>query len=90
MVYDGRNRRIQKTVSNTGQWDCNYHYYYTNNWQLIETRNGSSQTLKQHVWGIRYIDELVQIAANCNPSTSNTCSGCSAPCRMPTSMCWDW
>ena len=43
MVYDARNRRIQKTISNTGQWDCNYHYYYTNGWQLIETRNGSSK-----------------------------------------------
>ena len=75
MVYDGRNRRIQKTVASTGQWDCNYHYYYTNAWQLIETRNGSFQTLKQHVSGIRYIDELVQIAANSNPAIGNTCSG---------------
>ncbi len=75
MVYDGRNRRIQKTISNTGQWDCNYHYYYTTGWQLIETRNGSSQTLKQHVWGMGDIDELVQIAANANPGTGNTCSG---------------
>jgi hypothetical protein len=27
---------------------------------LVETRNGSGDAVKQHVWGTRYIDELVQ------------------------------
>jgi len=47
--------------------------YYYNGQQLIETRNGSDQTLKQHVWGLQYIDELVQIAINTAPTNNNNC-----------------
>ena len=28
MAYDGRGRRIGKTISNTGEWDVGAHYYY--------------------------------------------------------------
>jgi RHS repeat-associated protein len=58
--YDGLNRRTVKTpyVSNVVQPP--EHQYYTANWQLIETRRGSSTDAeKQYVWGIRYIDDLV-------------------------------
>ncbi len=41
---------------------------------MIEERNGSNQTMKQHVWGLTYIDELVQVAANSNPTTGNACA----------------
>jgi len=40
---------------------------------MIETRNGSDQTLKQHVWGLMYVDELLQIAINGDPATDNDC-----------------
>jgi RHS repeat-associated protein len=36
------------------------HFYYTNQWQDIEERTGTSTTMdKQYVWGIRYVDELI-------------------------------
>jgi YD repeat-containing protein len=54
-AYDGRGRRITATVSSTTR-----HFYYTNGWQDVEERLGSSTSMdKQNVWGLRYIDELV-------------------------------
>ncbi len=40
-------------------------------WCILETRDGSGNTLKQQVWGLRYIDELVKIAINDDPA--DTC-----------------
>jgi hypothetical protein len=44
---------------------------------VVEERNGSNQTIKQMVWGKRYIDELVQVSTNSNPTgqttTARTC-----------------
>jgi len=68
--YDGMNRRTYKLVQNSADLDAPYHYYYTSQWQNIETRNGSSQTVRQHVWGRRYVDELVQIGLNDDPTDS--------------------
>ncbi len=73
MRYDAKGRRLSKAVSNTGQWDCTYNYYYDHD-RMIEERNGSNQVMKQHVWGLTYIDELIQVAANSNPTTGNACS----------------
>ena len=57
-----------KTVSNSADWDCAYHYYYDGP-SAVETRNGSGQVLKQQVWGITYIDELVlHVEATGRPS----------------------
>ena len=63
MSYDGLNRRITKVIDNSGEddpWDCEYHYYYNGN-SMVETRDGSAVVLKQHVWGVMYIDELLQL-----------------------------
>jgi len=70
--YDGLARRIVKDVDNSGDWDNEYHYYYSGR-QMIETRNGSSQTLTQHLWGLMYVDELLQIAINGDPAADNDC-----------------
>ena len=35
---------------------------------MIETRNGSDDVLKQHIWGTRYVDELLQIGINDDPT----------------------
>ncbi len=40
---------------------------------MVETRNGSDQVIAQHVWGGRYLDELVQVAVNSDPSADATC-----------------
>ena len=34
---------------------------------MIETRNGSDEVIKQHVWGTQYVDESIQIGINTNP-----------------------
>lgn len=55
--YDGRNRRIGKVTTSPSE---TRHVYFTNDWQDIEERTGSSSTAdQQYVWGIRYVDELV-------------------------------
>ena len=40
---------------------------------MFETRNGSSQTTFQYVWGTQYVDELVMIDKNGDPTESNDC-----------------
>ncbi|QNN21540.1 RHS repeat-associated core domain-containing protein [Planctomycetales bacterium ZRK34] len=47
------------------------HYYY-NGQQLVETRDGSDQVTQQFVWGLQYIDELVQIGVNQDPWNANS------------------
>ena len=56
--YDGRNRRI---VKNTTAPSETRHFYWTDNWQDIEERVGTTTptTDVQYVGGVRYIDELV-------------------------------
>ena len=45
MKYDGKGRRIQKAIANSGQWDCTYKYFYDND-SCIEERNGSDYVIK--------------------------------------------
>ena len=73
MTYDGLGRRIEKrNYDRPGNYHVTYNYHHDGQSQ-IETRNASSQTIKQQVWGLTYIDELVQQANNLNPSTNNDC-----------------
>jgi RHS repeat-associated protein len=54
-AYDGMNRRITKTVGSTVR-----HYYYSDQWQVLEERLGSSGSAdRTYVWGQRYVDDLV-------------------------------
>ena len=87
--YDGKNRRTMKTVTNCGieetpndGGNTTVHYYYAGmggtavsavGWNICETRNGSSQTTCQYVWGWQYVDELVMIDRNGDPTESNDC-----------------
>ena len=86
--YDGQNRRTTKTVGNCGientandGGNTTVEYYYggvaaglrAGRWNVFETRNGSSQTTFQYVWGTQYVDELVMIDKNGDPSESNDC-----------------
>jgi RHS repeat-associated protein len=61
MRYDGRGRRISKAVRNSVELDGTYHYYYDGD-SLVEVRNGSDQWIRGLVWGLQYIDELIQVA----------------------------
>ncbi|QNN21562.1 RHS repeat protein [Planctomycetales bacterium ZRK34] len=67
MRYDGLGRRIEKAVQNSADLDCTYGFFY-NGQQLVETRDGSDLVLKQYVWGLQYIDELVQVGVNDDPA----------------------
>jgi RHS repeat-associated protein len=73
VAYDGLGRRISKTVNDLGPNTILTCHYYYDGQSTIESRNGSSQVIKQQVWGLKYIDELVQQANNLNPSTNNDC-----------------
>ncbi len=42
---------------------------------MIETRNGSSRVLSQQVWGLTYVDELLQTAMNQDPGDTTEGSG---------------
>jgi hypothetical protein len=37
-------------------------------WKMVEMQDASANVLKQWVWGLEYIDELVQIAINDDPA----------------------
>ena len=52
-------RRIEK-VDKTGPSDITYDSYFTTNWQVLEVReDDDADPLKQFVWGLRYVDDLV-------------------------------
>jgi RHS repeat-associated protein len=58
--YDGRGRRIVRLGYTSGTLSETRDFYFTRSGQDIEQRvNGSSSMDQQHVWGIRYINELV-------------------------------
>lgn len=52
-AYDAQNRRVQKIAGSTTT-----HFYLSNQWQVIEERQGSAVT-NQYVWSQAYIDGLV-------------------------------
>lgn len=60
--YDGRGyRTVQRSPSDSQPSTLNpRHYYYTDGWQVLEERVGSSSNPdRQFVWGVRYIDDLI-------------------------------
>jgi len=58
--YDGRNRRTVKQAYSGGTLSETRHFYFTDGWQDVEERVGTSTSMdKQYVWGVRYVDELV-------------------------------
>ena len=59
-------------MTDCGDWDATTHYYYDGQ-RMIETRNGSDQLCKQYVWGMTYVDELVQVGLTLS-SGNTSCS----------------
>ena len=58
--YDGVNRRIVKKSYTAGVLDETRHAYFSDQWQTLEERVGSTTTAdRQFVWGMRYVDDLV-------------------------------
>jgi RHS repeat-associated protein len=57
--YDGFTRRVWKE-SDEGSGVTRRHFYYSDQWQVLEERTGGSELAnRQFVWGLRYIDDLV-------------------------------
>jgi RHS repeat-associated protein len=57
--YDGFNRRIWKQSVESGTLTTR-HFYYSNQWQVLEERTGANTSADtQYVWGVRYEDDLV-------------------------------
>ena len=63
MSYDALGRRVVKKIENSADWDCEYHYYLDGQ-RIAEVRNGSNKVCSQYVWGLSYVDELVQTGMN--------------------------
>jgi RHS repeat-associated protein len=62
-AYDGLNRRIVRGVFSSGTLSHKIHYYYNENWQVIEERKEVSGTedpdpINQYVWHPYYVDAL--------------------------------
>ncbi|GMU26372.1 MAG: RHS repeat-associated core domain-containing protein [Planctomycetia bacterium] len=58
--YDALGRRVEKVISNSGDLDGTFRFWY-NGQQMIERRDGSSNVLMQVYYGTQYIDEIVAI-----------------------------
>jgi len=67
LTYDGLGRRVKKAVQDCGDWNATYEYY-CDSAAMVEMRDDSEDVLKQYVWGQTYVDELVQIAVNHDPT----------------------
>jgi RHS repeat-associated protein len=58
--YDGLNRRTLKKTYSGGSLSETRHLYYSDAWQVLEERVGSStEAERQFVWGVRHVDDLV-------------------------------
>lgn len=81
-AYDGVNRRVSKVVSNCGDensvgdgGNAITHSYYTPQWQVVETRNGAGALSRQWVYGTQYVDEIVLMDINGDPSRNDDADG---------------
>jgi hypothetical protein len=72
LVWGGGSSKPSRTPATClpAGWDATYNYFYTshNGQQMVETRNGSEDLLKQYVWGLQYVDEVCQVALNDAPA----------------------
>ena len=58
--YDGRGYRVVTKTYASGTLTETRHADFTDSWQIIEERLGTSTTPdRQFIWGLRYIDDLI-------------------------------
>jgi len=59
-AYDARNFRVVRKDYSAGILSETRHAYFTDSWQVVEERLGSSTSPDRHfVWGQRYLDDLI-------------------------------
>ena len=85
--YDGTNRRAKAHVdsqapANPDGIDAWRHFYYTSDWQVLETRRTTSAENDapdglppevQYVWSVRYVDALIRRDKNEDGTTDDLC-----------------
>ncbi|MBI4719431.1 MAG: hypothetical protein HY763_16670 [Planctomycetes bacterium] len=59
--YDGTGRRMQKVVSNSGEYDKTETYLYEEGWKIAQINDGSGNMVQQFIHGTQYIDEVVMM-----------------------------
>ena len=69
-AYDAMNRRIHKTVTNSGPVNGETAFYY-DRWRTIEERGAGDKLLQQYVYGI-YVDEVLAMDRNVDGDNSAT------------------
>ncbi|MEZ5949954.1 MAG: RHS repeat-associated core domain-containing protein [Planctomycetaceae bacterium] len=60
--YDGAKRRVVEQTYTAGSLEETRHCYFTDpsKWQVIEERlDSSTDPEQQHIWGLRYIDDIL-------------------------------
>jgi RHS repeat-associated protein len=58
--YDALNRRTLKKVYTAGTLTLTRHYYYSDQWQILEeSKDLNTLPDRQFVWGRRYLDDLI-------------------------------
>ena len=58
--YDGLDRRVRDTTADEA-------YFYSRRWQLLVERDVSeNENLKEYVWGIKYVDEVLERSEDSN------------------------
>jgi RHS repeat-associated protein len=60
--FDGKGRRMKKTISNSGDLAGTTVYFYVGQ-KICESRDGSGNMVAQFIHGTQYIDELVMMRA---------------------------
>ena len=59
-AYDGQTRRVWKESVESGSAVTRRHFYYSDQWQVLEERLGNSAAAnRSYVWGMRYADDLI-------------------------------
>ena len=73
--YDGQNRRIVKLAYSGGSLVETRHYYYNDQWQVVEERVGadgdSARVDAQYVWHPHYVDALAMRRRDADESSGN-------------------
>ena len=92
--YDGRNFRVVKKTYAAGVFSEVRHFYYTNDWQVLEERIEASpipnpQSLRPSTSGASVTSTTLS-SATATPTPTACSTNGSTPCKMPTGTSSPW
>jgi RHS repeat-associated protein len=86
LAYDGVNRRLTSTTGSVTR-----HYYYSDSWQVLEERMGTSTSAdQQFAWGLRHVDDLILRDQFSGGSGSSASSSSGVPKRLHALQDANW